>query len=217
MRSLLFDEYAEVKCVPVLGSQAVIDSGTGSTARSPGNCNPGWFVGESTVILGANSRGNELTVARWQVALEPSLIDACEAGRLVICCERTHGGLHTRRKGALASVLINGHNRDLVALKDVPAGHTDFFHRPPNSPQLPHVWPLSGCATVYSWPVDGRHLVTSGLQEVRVEVEKDVSWDIDYVCIVVSRRTRQLRDACKQVIYILLGVVLGAVATLLVS
>jgi len=75
----------------------------------------------------------------------------------------------------MARVSINGHNRDLIGLKDIPAGHTDYFHRPPNPPQLPRVWPVSGCATVYSWPVDRRHLAASGSQEVAVELEKDVA------------------------------------------
>ena len=48
MRWLLFEEHTEVKCVPVLGSQAAVDSGVGSTARTPGTCDPGWFVGENS-------------------------------------------------------------------------------------------------------------------------------------------------------------------------
>jgi hypothetical protein len=70
---------------------------------------------------------------------------------------------------------------------------------------------------VYAWPVDRRHLIASGSQEVAVELEKDVSWDIDYVCVLVSRTFWELRDACKQVVYVLLGVVLGAVATLIID
>lgn len=70
---------------------------------------------------------------------------------------------------------------------------------------------------MYSWLVDRRHLAATGTQEVLVEVETDVSWDIDYVCVVVSRTSYQLRDACKQVAYILLGVVLGVIAAVLVG
>lgn len=217
MRSLLFEERAEVKCATVLGSQAVVESGVGSIARSPGTCNAGWFVGESTIILGAEIRGGGTTCVRWQVVADPSLINQCETGYLVICCERTHGGLHTRREGARARVSVNGHNRDLIGLKDIPAGHTDYFHRFPSPPQLPSVWPVSGCATVYSWLVDRRHLVATGSQEVAVELEEDVSWDIDYVCLVLTRTSRVLRDACKQIAYILLGVVLGAIATVLIG
>ncbi len=66
---------------------------------------------------------------------------------------------------------------------------------------------------MYAWPVDRLHLVPSGSQEVAVELEKDVSWDIDYVCVLVSGTSWELRDACKQVVYVILGAVLGTIAT----
>jgi len=195
----------------------MVEKGVGWTAGNPGPCNPGWFVGDTTTILGADDADHGSTVARWQVLVDPAAVEKCESGYLVICCERTHGGLHTRRKGAAARVSLNGHNRDLIGLKDRPAGHTDFFHRLPDPPQFPRVWPVSGCATVYSWPVDKRHLATLGTQVVEVELEKDVAWDIDYVCLIISRTSYRVREACKQIGYVLLGVVLGAIATIMVG
>lgn len=217
MRSILFEKSVAVTPVTAMGSQAVIDSGTGSTARNPGSCNRGWFVGDTTIILGAGNADTGATVARWQLLVAPALIRQCEGGYLVICCERTHGGLHTAREGAVARVGINGHNRDLIGLKDRPAGHTDYFHRLSNPPHLPSVWPISGCATVYSWPVDRGHLVDSGTQVITVELEKDVSWDIDYVSLLISHTSYHVREACKQVVYVVLGVVLGAIAAVLVG
>ncbi len=208
MRSILFKRRAEVTCAKAPGSEARIEKGVGWTAGNPGTCNPGWFVGDTTIILGTQPGE---TVARWQVLVEPLVVERYEEGYLLICCERTQGGLHTARKGALARVSINGHNRDLIGLKDEPAGHTDFFHRLPKPPQLASVWPVSACHTVYSWPVDKRHLAISGNQVVDVKLEEGVSWDIDYVCLVIWSKSYQLRDACKQVGYVLLGAILGAV------
>ena len=217
MKSIFFEASVAVTHETVPGSQAEIETGAGSTARNPGTCNPGWFVGGTTIILGAGNADTGPAIARWHLLVEPALIRQCEAGYLVICCERPHGGLHTARKGALVRVAINGQNRDLIGLKDKPAGHTDYFHRIPKPPQLPSVWPVSGCATVYSWPVDGRHLADSGTQVVTVELEKDVSWDIDYVSLLISHTSYHVREPCKQVVYVLLGVVLAAIAAVLVG
>lgn len=217
MQSILFQAYEDVTCEKVRGSDRTVEKGVGWTVGNPGTCNPGWFVGETTTILGAENPEYGSTIARWQLLMDPAVVGKCESGHLVISCERTHGGLHTRRWGAAARVSLNGHNRDLIGLKDIAAGHADFFHRLPDPPKLPPVWPVSGCATVYSWPVDKRHLVTSGSQVVEIELDKDVAWDIDYVCLIISRTSYQLREAWKQIGYVLIGVVLGAIATIVVG
>jgi len=215
--SLLFEDCTELECASVLGSQATVPKGVAYTANNPGACDPGVFVGESTIVLGGEVHSNGPTTARWRVLLDPSLIKRCDSGYLVICCERTHGGLHSKRPGAVARVSVNGHNRDVINLRDVPIGHTDFFHRPPSPLHLPPLWPISGCATVYAWPIDSRHLATSESQHVTVELEQDVSWDIDYVCVVLSEKSRHVRDACKQVGYVVLGAVLGAIASIAID
>ena len=217
MRSLLFEDCTELKWGSVSGSQGTLSNGVGYTASRPGDCDRGFFVGESTIILGAEISSNGPTTAHWRVLLEPSLIGRCDNGYLVICCERTHGGLHSQRRDSAARVSINGHNRDVIHLKDVPVGHTDYFHRPANPTHLPSVWPISGCATVYAWPVDRHHLVASESQHVTVELEQDVSWDIDYVCVVLSEKSRQLREGCKQIAYLMLGAVFGAIASLAIG
>jgi hypothetical protein len=216
MRSILFEDCTEVKTAQALGSDAILDLGFGCTRSRPGACTEGWFVGDSTVILGAGLESSE-TIARWSLTVDPAIVERCNSGYLVICCERTHGGLHTAREGAQARVSINGVNRDLIGLRAVPPGHTDYFHRPVNSQKLPDVWPVSGCATVYVWPVDKRHLGSRERHEVVVDLEPDVRWDVDYVCLVLSHEFKELRDSCKQVFYVLLGVGLGALATILVG
>ena len=195
----------------------MIECGVGYTARSPGPRNPGHFIGDSTVILGNDTFSVGPTTARWQIAIDPNLTKRCDAGYLIICCERTHGGLHSKRAGAIAHVFVNGHNRDLIDLRDIPNGHTDYFHRPATLPQLPSIWPTRGCATIYAWPVDQRHLKSSQSQDVVVELEQDVAWDVDYVCIVTSQTSRQLRDGWKQLAYVVIGVVLGAIASLIIG
>lgn len=217
MGSVLFEEHTGVTAVTVPGSQAAIETGLGATARNPEACNAGWFVGATTVILGGGGHGTPPTTARWEILVDPGAIRHCQAGYLVICCERAHGGLHTLRYGATAEVCLNGRNRDLIGLKDVPAGHTDYFHRPPTPLAIPEAWPSSGCATVYSWPIDRRHLSDTGTQTVTVRLEKDISWDIDYVSVLLVHTSRKLRDPYKQIAYIVLGALLGAVATVLLS
>ena len=220
MRSIFFEEIMEVRPHTVQGSKAKVEIGVGNTMKDPGNCDDGWFVGDSTIILGAGGIETGYlgeTAASWEMLVEPSLIEQCCGGYLVVACERTHGGLHTSRKGALVRVMLNGNNRDSIGLMDKPAGHTDYFHRLPQPPQIPNVWPIEACATVYSWPVDKRHLKASGQQTVRVELEKDIAWDIDYVSIVMIKKSHRMREACKQVGYLILGAFFGGIATYVIS
>jgi hypothetical protein len=106
----------------------------------------------------------------------------------------------------------------VIGLKDIPNGHTDYFHRV-STPRLPEVWPVSGCGTIYAWPVHRELLRDGEAQTIRVELDPSVTWDIDYVVLALSTRktVTQLPDWVKQIIYVALGAVLGAVATLLIG
>lgn len=209
-----------VPCV-TYGSQAQITRGIGSTRRFPRSTNKDWFAGDSTLILGAShikSRARTRHIAVWHIALDPSLVNRTKSGYLVVACERVQGGLHTRRYGALAKVTINGSCRDLIGLKSMPPGHVDYFHRV-ETPPFTNVWPLSGCGTIYAWPIHRSHLRSSGRQIVGIEIDPQASWDIDYVVLLltVSRSVGHIPEWLKQVAYAAIGAGLGAVATLLLS
>ena len=182
------------------GSAATILSGEASTRSAPHGNRKAWFPNDGTIVLGAGDDSKNLaTLVEWQLEFEPVLENTLEDSFLVVACERTQGGLHTQRYGALATVRINGHVRDVIGLKDVPAGHTDYFHRPP-LPRLPEFWPVSGCGTVYAWPVHREHLRSKGNQTVSIEIEEDVRWDIDYVvlCCSVHPAEEPERDASER-------------------
>ena len=176
----------------VTGSDAKVLSGVASTLAMTHGNRKAWFPNDGTIVLGAGDNSKNLaTLVEWQLEFKPALKNDLEGSFLIVACERTQGGLHTQRYGALATVRINGHVRDVIGLKDIPAGHTDYFHRPP-LPRLPEFWPVSGCGTVYAWPVHREHLRSKGNQTVSIEIEDDVRWDIDYV--VLCRTVRPTKE-----------------------
>ena len=204
------------------GSQATIEKGAGATRNTPLGCDDRWFADSSTIILGADEadqkRHNNSTVANWYIPIEPDLIKKVKSGFLIIACERPQGGLHTQEYGATAKVDINGHNRDIIGLKDIPAGHTDYFHRVP-TPKIPEVWPIIGCGTVYAWPIHPKHLNETGNQVVRVEIDPHVSWDIDYVMLALYRDVSffHVPRWLEKIIYALIGAILGAIAKKIIT
>lgn len=199
------------------GSQVQIERGIASTLLHPHDCNIGWFAGESTVILGAghlsDDQANDITVAKWHIPIEPGILACIQSGFLVIACERRQGGLHTRVYGAQAKVNLNGYGRDIIGLKRKPNEHTDYFHRVP-TPKLPDIWPISGCGTVYAWPVHKDHLVAGGTQVVQLEIDRGVSWDIDYVMLVLNivESISEIPNWVQQIIYLIIGAIVGALA-----
>ena len=188
-------------------------------------CHPSWFVGQSTVVLGGGCPDNDpnksKTVAAWKLCVEVDSEPTISHGFLVIACERVQGGLHTQRRGATANVALNGNNRDLVGLKDTPPGHTDYFHRP-HAPQLPEFWPISGCGTIYAWPVSPELLAETGEQIVTVSIDAGVAWDIDYVGLAFwkngpksSRLQALLHDWGKEIAIGIIATVAGGLLLLL--
>jgi len=79
------------------------------------------------------------------------------------------------------------------------------------------MWPISSCGTIYAWPVQKQHLALGQDQEVKIELEAHVTWDIDYVALVIYRRKKELREGVKDVILLVLGAILGAIATILLE
>jgi hypothetical protein len=204
------------------GSQATVEEGVAATRQKPLGCNERWFADSSTIILGSGEIKGETqvqdTVATWHVPVEPEIVRKVKSGFLIIACERPQGGLHTQEYGATAKVEINGNNRDIIGLKDIPPGHTDYFHRVP-VPRIPDVWPISGCGTVYAWPIHPAHLQESGKQTVRVEIDRNVSWDIDYVLLALTTDVSflQIPSWLEKLIYALIGAALGAIAKVLIA
>ena len=172
------------------GSAAKVLTGVASTRAAPHGNNEAWFPNEGTIILGASEDSKKSkTLAEWQLRFDPQVEDDVEDAFLVVACERAQGGLHTERRGAQATVHVNGHVRDIIGLKGIPAGHDDYFHRPPLRRQ-PDFWPVSVCGTVYTWPVQKEHLQADENQTVTIEIEEDVLWDIDYVVLCCSVRVQ---------------------------
>ena len=94
-----------------VGSDANVIFGIASTRAAPRGNNDAWFPNEGTVILGAGENlEKSKTVAEWQLRFEPQVEDDIEDAFLVVACERTQGGLHTQRFGALATVHVNGYS-----------------------------------------------------------------------------------------------------------
>ena len=121
-------------------------------------------------------------VASWNIAVDQVWIQYFIKGYLVIGCLRYFGGDHSETYGARVEILLNEKHVDGFGLMITPENHTDYFHRIPLL-DLPRIWPLSGCQTLYAWPIHNEILKTHGDQKVTVHIDKDINRDIDYVAI----------------------------------
>jgi hypothetical protein len=149
------------------------------TARSASDCPPYWFSGNSTIILGATKRADEgpssETIAAWDIHVDAGLIHHFRRGLLVVACLRYFGGLHSYRRDSRTDIFVNGQQIDGFALRVRPTDHSDYFHRIPVL-ELPSIWPLSGCQTIYTWPLRKENPASAGRQRVTIRIDKDVRW-----------------------------------------
>ncbi|MCA1621949.1 MAG: toll/interleukin-1 receptor domain-containing protein [Acidobacteria bacterium] len=173
----------------VMGSDAKVERGRAVTAEAENSAPPYWFSGDTTITLGASKKKQDKlvgeTVARWDMFVDPSAIHRCQRGFLVIACLRYFGGLHSYRKRARADIWLNEQQIDGFALSIIPPNHTDYFHRPP-MPDVPCVSGFRDCQTVYAWPIQKNVLHPDGHQSVKVRIDRDVRWDIDFVALVLQ-------------------------------
>lgn len=207
----------------VYGSQARLVSGIASTLRAPRGCPSSWFSGNSTIILGAgDAAGEEVydeTVASWDIAVAPEWIQNLQRGFLIVACRRYFGGLHSKEFGAGIEILVNDQHTDGFKLKVVPPNHSDYFHRIPTPVELPSLWPIGGCQTVYVWQVLKDQLTESGNQTVTVRIERNVNWDIDYVAFALESEfvSREPTKWIQKILFILLGVILAGIVSLAIG
>jgi hypothetical protein len=211
MLSFLYETETEPYQWVLPGSQAASIEGFAATRQSPRDFDPGFFNTNSTLILGSREGPS---AALWEFHIDSSSFSDAQSGYLVVACERVHGGLHTKEYGKAAQILFNQRQKDYIRLKAVADQHIDYFHRP-IVPDLPKLWPISFCATVYAWPLNKEDFVPGQSQTVAINLDSRVLWDIDYVGVVINRSKRKLREGVKEVIFLILGAILGAVASLL--
>lgn len=180
----------------VLGSSFSIQSGIASTIQEANGKPIGYFSGESTVILGSGEatirQVDTETQASWRIAIEPFWLQNFMRGFLVFGCLRYFGGVHSCLYGAQVEIFFNDKCIDKFGLKVIPPNHSDYFHRI-EIPKLPDLWPLSGCQTTYAWPIQKIGFTSDLFQTVRGKIDKEVSWDIDYVAIVCKAEKLQQR------------------------
>ncbi|WP_319587870.1 ATP-binding protein [uncultured Desulfobulbus sp.] len=171
------------------GKAVALKSGVASTLNKLNGCSKTWFSGDMTVILGAgeirNKKNAGRTTGTWSIQIDSEYLDNYQKGYLVIGCLRFFGGLHSAHYGAKVEVLVNDKYIDGFSLMVKPPEHTDYFHRIPHA-NLPDIWPLTACRTLYTWPLHKNSLNLNGLQNITVTIDKEVSWDIDYVAIISS-------------------------------
>lgn len=211
MLNFLYETETEPHQWVLPGSQAASVDGFAATRRNPRDFDPGFFNSSSTLILGSREGPS---AAQWEFHIDSSSVRDAQGGYLVVACERVHGGLHTKEYEKAARILFNRRQKDYIRLKAVADQHTDYFHRPVG-PDLPKVWPISFCATVYAWPLSKEDFVSGQSQTVGITLDSHVLWDIDYVGVVINRSRRKLREGVKEVIFLIIGAILGALASLL--
>ena len=175
-----------VRTFSVLGSERDLHSGGGVTAATSLDCPSYWFSGETTVILGGwpavGSLGRAETIASWSVFIDSFAASHSDGGYLIVGCRRYFGGLHSRRSGSRADIWFNDRQLDGFGLFVRADQHSDYFHRvPAGAISLPA--PFKRCETLYTWPLRPEQLRVGDPQVVRIRLDADVRWDIDYVGI----------------------------------
>jgi len=178
------------------GSSVVVESGHAVTLANAGAVAEYWLSGETTAILGAaplQPEGiDDSTTAHWNITLDPSNIQHFSRGFLIVACLRRFGGLHSVVVNSRADVWLNQSRIDGFALRVIPAEHSDYFHRPA-VPDNPQVAGFLDCQTIYAWPILKPSLNVNGSQRVRVRIDKQVRWDVDYVALTYLMEPKQHR------------------------
>lgn len=193
------------------GASCEIERGIVGTQASPGRHRLEFYSGKTTAIVGADEgvETGEICRASWVLPTRPSALAGAKRVFVVLACIRYFGGLHSRTYDASANVLLNGYAIDRVNLRVRPETHSDYFHRVPLPTDLPRLNPIVECSTVYAWPVQRHHLnLHSTSQRVTIELDPDVSWDIDYIGLVhqaphrifisYSRKDRQIAETLRK-------------------
>jgi hypothetical protein len=179
------------RCFSTLGSEARELEGLSVTKQTGGECPPYWFSGESTIILGRSPKSNEVqeceTRAGWIVTMDAASVQHFQRGFIILGCLRFFGGLHSLKFNTRADIFFNDQRIDGFALRIIPREHSDYFLRIP-VPTLPEIGTISGCQTLYVWPLQRDDLALNGMQKINVRIDPEVRWDIDYVAIVVLAR-----------------------------
>jgi len=187
---------SRVRIFSVLGSQRRLESGEAVTAETSVGCPPFWFQGPSTTILGRaptlKSAGKSETVASWRIPTDRFAVAHATGCHVLVGCQRQFGGLHSKRRGARVDVWLNEHHIDGFGLLIRPPNHSDYFHRA--SPAFIPVGPrFRACDTLYSWAVRPDQLSIGESQRIRVRLDSDVRWDIDYVGFQLAIRASKHR------------------------
>lgn len=128
----------------------------------------------------------------WEFTISPrvrrSLIDAT----LRIDTIRTHGMLHSPKQHATASVFVNDKLVDKIYLVRVHPHGEDF-----------------GVDSRRPFPILRYIEKTRDLQTVRIEVDPEVSWDIDRVSIEPVVLTREITPGAAMVVGAMISSILG--------
>ena len=203
------------------GSDAILHVGYASTRREPGDCNPGWFPTDSTVILGLEARTGALppttTLAEWRIFVPHEYIRRANKTLLVIASKREQAGLHSMKRDALTRIKVNDLPVDMVGVWTPPPSGADFWYRQYNQIKLPNVDVLEDCGNIYVWSVDRSHLLEDRKHQiVSVEMDPELNWDIDLVGLLLRVPTRHAHPALWALALAVVSAILGALMAKLI-
>ena len=217
MLRFLVQERVNWTWTAVEGSRGFIRHPPAGTKSDPWKHNPDWFPGESTLILGDGASDPNASwdgsSAVWLLSVDPRLVTATDGGFLVVAGKRSQGALHTAKFGACASIFLNGESsrKEIIGLRDIPPGRTDYAYVQDRNPALPYEPRVRACNAVFTWPVEKNELLAASDQRVRIDLDRHVSSDIDYVALALRRPRKELGPVVKQTIVGLLVLALAAI------
>lgn len=219
MYSFLTEQVEQVGRVVASGSQGALHSGCAITKHTHGTQPEVWVRSDTTLIIGCHPDGpekeTEASTVEWTLPIDKSQIATATEAALVVCCERVHGGLHSPRQGATAYVFVNGQQVDLIPLLAIPDGYTDYHHREAH-PEYSTISPIRNCNTVYRFSIAVPTLKTQSSVMVRLQLDAQARWDIDYIALIVNYTKRRLRPWVHSVIGAVAGFVAGQLWNLVI-
>ena len=168
------------------GSSYKLGAGHAGTQLAPGSHRPEFYSGDTTVIIGVDSSAPsgrpKASKVSWLIPTSRPLLASNKRSFLAVGCRRYFGGLHSRTYDRGANIFLNGSAIERINLRIRPDLHSDYFHRMPLPEQFPDIGPFSECSTVYAWAIPTRRLNShTTYQQVTIELEPNVTWDVDYV------------------------------------
>ena len=223
MAELFFESICTTVPIVLKGSDGKVTQGYAITKNSHGPEQASWVTRNSTLILGVTADNScqetGQSAVDWKFLINKRLRSKIDGAAIIVSCDRAQGGLHSGKMGALAHVKVNDCEVDIIGLREIPQGHTDYFHTT-TTQDIKDIQQIKDSGTHYSFsvPVEflnsrrGGNCALFGQETVSLAIDQEVRWDIDYVVLVIKYTRRKIKAWLVALISTIFGAFIGVMA-----